>query len=226
MNFQKINGGSTNGLTPPIYRSLALAFCAISAVNGASAGKKDCEEFLKKDSCSLTNGRSFNTNVDPNGAKWVACKGNVLVRGHDNHVVVERYGKSGRQKAQWAQAPLSYILETGDLTPPTFVGTKDDGHFGTEFWNCSKYEKQKKDKVGTETVSLATFCRLARQKKPNSDGMEKFYTEKYGKAPNCELLNMNDTTQTELKAPETCKKPEKQKASQSATRSVQKGLMR
>jgi len=164
MNFQKINGGSTNGLTPPIYRSLALAFCAISAVNGASAGKKDCEEFLKKDSCSLTNGRSFNTNVDPNGAKWVACKGNVLVRGHDNHVVVERYGKSGRQKAQWAQAPLSYILETGDLTPPTFVGTKDDGHFGTEFWNSLIMRNKKKIRLEQKPFHLRLFVDLRGKK--------------------------------------------------------------
>ena len=171
-----------------ITKSVAIAFCAISAVNGANPNK-GCREFEKVSSCSLDNGKHFNVKDDLNHATWLACDGNRLILGHESHVLVKRYNNDGRQTSQYAQSTEVYILNQGDLTPPTFGKVKDFGHFATYDWGCADYKPLSVDLVADRTVSLATFCRLDREGSQNKNRMEAFFVERYQEKPNCSDLD-------------------------------------
>tara|TARA_Y100000591_G_C21633878_1_gene594291 strand:- start:173 stop:751 length:579 start_codon:yes stop_codon:yes gene_type:complete len=168
-------------------KSLTMALYAFSVVNGASPNK-GCREFEKVPACSLDNGRRFDVKNDPNKAKWLACEGNALTIGHPNHVLVEIYNNDGRQTSQYAQSTEPYILNQGDLTPPTFGNVKDSGHFATPYWNCSDYNRRIVDWVPDRIVSLATFCRLNREGSKYKNSMEEFFVKKYKEKPNCSDL--------------------------------------
>ena len=170
-----------------ITKPLAIAFCAISAVNGASPNK-GCREFEKVSACGLDNGMHFNVKGDLYNSTWLACDGDKVTKGHSDYVLVEGYNKNQLQVFQYTVSTLSCVLDRGDIAPPTKKWVAYLGQFASNDWECADYLPRKKDRVPEQIVLLASFCRLDRKNTGHKKFVEETFVARYQANPNCDDL--------------------------------------